>query len=197
MATDWKNIPTIKLDEIKPGDILGLDGTSSFAKAIKVFQKLKFGADAPYFINHNGFYERDVDGNLLVYEENDPGRFDCVPFDIDYQNSHADVYVGIPNKDISKGLSQLRQIAETMAGTTKLLDYSYKSIIGFAVNAVWYKVFKKNIWITGQPNGCTCSQAVIKLYQQCFGLFMSKAWWLWYPADTFMSEEITVYKIVY
>jgi hypothetical protein len=199
-------VKTITLDELQPGYVYFIRGFKSMAKKIQFFQKLKYPKQFImylgqmfyyYLLNHTGHLDKDIEGNLISYEQDNPGKYHTNLFNLEYVQQHADVWIGVPKCDISTGIHQLRYAAEVLAGEDTLLNYSYKSIIGFAINAVWYRLFKKDIWVTGIPKGTTCSQIVAKLFQKAFGMFMQKAFHLWMPCELAMSEEITLYKLVY
>ena len=196
--TDWANIQTITIPEIKPGMIFLLDGTATLSKGIQFFAKLKYGKNSPYFISHSGHFDEDIDSNLIVYEENYPGKYMPVRADIDYFNAKADVYVGsFITPYTPEQLVELRKQSEILSGSTKLLDYSYSSYPDFIVDSIWYKLFKKDIWITGEPNGRTCSQAEAWLAQIVANKLMKKEWYKYMPCDIAMSDEVTVRKLIY
>ncbi len=192
-----KDIPVIRISEIQPGYLLFLNGQKFLAKRIKEVQAWKFGKKGLYFLNHVGFFDKDIEQTLIVYEQDSPGRFGLNRFNEEYLLDKQDVYVGIPKIDLSKGIHFLRKDAELLTGEDCLLNYSYKSFIGFITNALWYKLFKKEIWITGQPKGTTCSQITAQMYQRHFRMFMWKDWYKWYPAELAMSDEIQIMKLIY
>ena len=194
----------ITLAELQPGMILLLSGTKFLAKKIQWFQKLKYGktlkdgTDSYWYLNHAGHIDKDIDGDAMVYEENVPGKYMEVRLDEDYLKEKSNVYIGVPVVNLSpSGLHILRERAEVLAGSTKILDYSYKSFFSFMADAVWYKLFKKNIWVTGEPKGATCSQIVAKLFQEIFGMFMEYIWYSYFPCMIAQSKEITVKKLIY
>lgn len=188
---------TITIAELQPGYLLFLNGKSFLAKKIKWFQKLKYGSKGFYFLNHVGFLDQYIDGRWMVYEQDQPGRFQSSPFDLEYLKKKEDVYIGIPKQDLTKGLAGLRTDAENLAGEDVLLNYSYKSFISFMADAFCKKIFNKDIWLTGKPKGSTCSQIVAKLYQTHFRMFYGKSWWKFFPVELAESDEIDVRKLVY
>lgn len=192
--------PIIKVSDILPGMILGVSGQSTLSAGIKLFDRIKYGKNAATAkISHNAFCDKDASGNLVIWEEAMPGKFRMSLASDDYFNNQDtdEIYVGVPIKDITYNLPLLRQKAEQLGESTSLLDYSYSSYLSFMADAITYRLFGKDTWITGEPNGSTCSQIVIKLYQECFGMFMQKEWWKWFPCETFLSPEIKVFKVVY
>ena len=189
-------IEPIKLSKIQPGYLLFLNGKSFLAKRIKWFQKLKYGKDSYYFLNHVGFFDNYIDGCLLVYEQDQPGRFQPSPFDEEYLANKEDVYIGIPKCDL-KNFANLREDAEVLAGADVLLNYSYKSFLSFMADAISFKLFKKDCWLTGEPTGSTCSQITAKLYQKYFSLFLQKKWYKWFPCEIAQSNEIEIRKLIY
>jgi hypothetical protein len=187
---------TIKLNEIKPGYCLFLEGTSKLAKGIQWFQKLKYGKNSFYYMNHVGIFDKFVDGKLLVYEEAMPGKFRSDSFYFEYEEHNSIVYVGIPKFEMSN-FSNCREEMQKTASTEKLFDYSFKSYISFIANAVGYKLIKKDLWITGVPNGATCSQRTALLYQKFFGVLTEKEYYKYFPCEIAQSGYFDLKKLEY
>lgn len=198
---DYNNIPLLPLDKIEDGDLLFLSGKKFLAKRIQWFQKVRFGKNSLYKINHVESCIWDKDKNLLTFGQDNPGRFQCSLFSEEYLNEVAngdeDVYIGKPkNKLGENALSKLRYDMANLAGSDCVLNYSYKSFLGFMSAAISYKLFKKEIWITGQPEkGSTCSQIMAKFYQHNFFMFSTKAWWHWFPSEMAEDDYIMLYKL--
>lgn len=193
---DINNIPIINISDIKPGYIGFLNGTSFLANKIKWFQKLKYGKKSLYFLNHVFFFDKDIDGRLICYEQDQPGRFQMQPFDNEYMQNKSDIYIGIPVNNL-KNFSNLRYDAEILTGQDCLLNYSYKSFISFMADAISTKIFKKDCWLTGEPKGSTCSQITAKLYQKHETIFLEKEWFKFFPIEIAQSEDIIIYKLKY
>ena len=189
---------TITISEILPGYILFLNGKKKLAKNIKFFQRLKYGKNGYWFLNHVGFFVKNMLGDWLVYEQDAPGRFGCNRFDTEYLKDKEDVYIGIPKITLTdEGMHGLIQDAEMLAGQDCLLNYSYKSFIGFIFNSIYYKLFNREFWITGKPKGSTCSQVTAFLYQNNFDMFLQKDWWTYFPNEIADSEELIIKKLIY
>ncbi len=186
----------MKASEIEDFDLLFLKGTTFLAKGIKFFQKMRFPENQYTFLNHVGFFYRTKDGQLLVYEQDNPGRFQASVFDLEYIKNKRDVYVGRPLKKLPKEKKKdFMNYARSLAGGDYLLNYSYKSYFGFMSAAITQKLFKKPLWITGTPKkGSTCSQIIALLYQKYFHMFTCKKWWKHYPCDIAASDNIKIYK---
>lgn len=200
---------TITIPELQPGMILFFHGIKFLAKRIHWFQKLKYPkfyinyngkAFYYYLLNHIGHLDKDIDNSWLVYQQDNPGRYSVDRLDYEYLRERGDVWIGVPKisaEKLKEGMRGLRQEAEILAGEDCLLNYSYKSFIGFMADAICYKLFKKDCWITGEPSGTTCSQIVAKLYQIHFKMFMWKKWYQFYPVEIAMSPEIELKKLIY
>ena len=188
---------TISISELLPGYLLFNNGKSFLAKRIKDVQAWKYGKKGFYFLTHVGFLDQYIDLRWFVYEQDSPGRFQSSPFDEEYLKDKEDVYIGIPKVDLSEGLAGLRKDAENLAGEDVLLNYSYKSFAGFIVNSLWYKLFKKEIWVTGIPKGTTCSQIIARMFQKWFRMFMRKKFWMWFPCELAEDEQVEIRKLIY
>lgn len=190
-------IPTISIIELHPGYLIYLNGTKFVAKRIKWFQKLIYGIKSLFFLNHVGIYDQDIDGNGLVHEQDYPGRFQTNRFNEEYIITHDDLYIGIPECDLSLRIKELRKDCEILASNDSVLNYSYGSFISFMLNSFTKKFFNKESWVTKEPNVGTCSQVTAMLYQKHFGLFLSKIWYKWYPCELAQSDEIEIRRLIY
>lgn len=196
----------ITISEIKDGDILFLHGTKFLAKRIQWFQKLRFGNIEPFKsqrlfnLNHVGFFYKTKEGNVQVYEQDTPGRFQASPFDLEYLKDKCDVYVGVPVMPLDKEkVGYMIKEAERIAGKDCFVNYSYKSFISFMADSFWHKLTGKDCWITKPPKGDagTCSQVTAKFYQVYFKMFTQKEWWKFFPCELSASPEIELKKLVY
>ena len=207
METEAK---TITVAELQPGYLLFNHGTKFVARQIQWFQKLKFPKQYILFnqifkmyywlLNHVGIIDKDFIGDIIAREQDNPGKFHPNRLTEEYLKEKADVWIGIPkisNEALEQGMRGLRVDAEILEGEDKLLNYSYKSFFGFMGNAVWYRLFERELWISGKPKGTTCSQITAKLYQKHFGFFMTDSWWTWFPAEIAMDENIELRKLIY
>lgn len=204
-----KEAATITVDELQPGYLLFNHGTKTVAKGIQLFQKFKFPNKYVLYLakkfylwllNHVGIIDKDFIGDIIVREQDNPGKFHSNRLNEEYLQTKSDVWIGIPKisvEALQQGMRTLRIEAENLEGQDVFLNYSFKSFIGFIGNAVWYKLFKKEVWITGIPKGTTCSQITAKLYQKHFGFFTSDDWWTWFPAEIAMDENIELRKLIY
>lgn len=192
-----EEIKTITIMELQPGYLIFLNGTKFIAKRIKWFQKLIYGAKSLYFLNHVGIYDKDIDGNGLVYEQDYPGRFQTNRFNEEYITTKDDLYIGIPKTDLSLSIKELRKECEILASNDSLVNYSYGSFISFMLNSVTKKLFNKDVWVNKTPNVGTCSQVTARLFQKHFRMFLSKVWYQYYPCELAMSEEVELRKLIY
>lgn len=197
---------TITLSEIKDGDLLFLHGTKFLAKRIQFFQWLRFGKIEPYKseklynLNHDGFFYRTKENEILVYEQDSPGRFQASPFDLEYLKEKSDIFVGVPKIPLDREkINYMLKEAERLAGKDCLLNYSYKSFLSFMADAFYFKIFKKDCWITGIPreDAGTCSQVTAKFYQVFHKLFLQKKWYTYFPCELSASQEIELRKLIY
>jgi len=198
---------TITLGEIQPGHQLFYSGVKAMAKDIQFFQKIKYPKahfyyeDKPYYyykLNHVGHFDKDFVGDLMVYEQDMPGRYQANRFNDEYLKEKGEVWVGIPRitpESLKLCMQRMRIDAEKLASQNCFVNYSYKSILGFADNAVEYRLHHKEVWRTGIPKGSTCSQAEAKLYQDNFGFFIHKFWYMWMPCELAMSANIELRKL--
>ena len=203
------NATSITVAELQPGYLLFNHGTKTVAKGIQFFQKMKFGNKYIMYLlikffywllNHVGIIDKDFIGDIIVREQDNPGKFHSNRLTEEYLATKSDVWIGIPkisNEALEQGMRGLRVDAEILEGEDKLLNYSFKSFFGFMGNAVWYRLFKKELWISGKPKGTTCSQITAKLYQKHFGFFMSDSWWTWFPCELALDENIELRKLIY
>lgn len=190
-----EDLPEIHINDLKPGYLGFLNGTTFLAKRIKDFQRMRFGKDSLYQLNHAFFIDVDPSGRVLSFEQDQPGKFHPNVFDTEYVQTKSDICIGIPKCSLLN-FDKIRYKAELLTGDDKLLNYSYKSFLSFMSDAITYKLFKKDSWITGEPTGSTCSQITAKLFQ-LIGMFASKVWYKWWPCEIAMSEEITLYRLVF
>src|SRR6056297_1792062 len=84
LNTDYPKRKTMKTDDIQDFDILFLDGRTFLARGIKFFQRMRFGKNDYTDLNHVGFFYRTKDGQLLIYEQDNPGRFQASVFNEEY-----------------------------------------------------------------------------------------------------------------
>lgn len=199
----------ITLSELKPGMILFFHGIKFLAKRIHFFQWLKypekyiiFNGQKFYFylLNHVGILDKNIDNDFLIYQQDNPGRFQIDRLDEEFLKEKGDIWIGISkitDEALLEGMRGLRKEAELLAGEDCILNYSYKSFIGFMFDSVYFKLFNREFWITGQPKGTTCSQITAFLCQKHFGMFDSKEWFKFYPAELAMSPEIDLKKLIY
>ena len=199
---------TITPEEIQPGHLLFYSGVKAMAKDIQFFEKIKYPKahfyyeDKPYYyykLNHVGHFDKDFVGDLMVFEQDMPGRYQDNRFNDEYLKEKGEIWVGIPlmsEEEIKQRMRGLRIDAEKLASQNCFVNYSYKSILGFACNTAIYRVTGKETWWAGVPKGSTCSQAEAKLYQDNFGFFIHKFWWLWMPCELAMANiELRKLKI--
>jgi hypothetical protein len=204
-----KEVLTITVEELKPGYLLFNHGTKTVAKGIQYFQKLKFPFQFViylavkfflYLLNHVGIIDKDYNGDIIVREQDNPGKFHSNRLIEEYLNSKSDVWIGIPkitDGALERGMRTLRVEAEILEGEDVFINYSFKSFFGFMGNAIGYKLTGKESWVSGKPKGTTCSQITAKLYQRHFGLFLTDSWWTWFPCEIAMDENIELRKLTY
>ncbi|MDD3988463.1 MAG: hypothetical protein PHC93_05935 [Candidatus Omnitrophica bacterium] len=190
---------TIKVEDIRTGDVLFNCGKTWLAKQIQTSQKEK--GNILWYLNHAGvfIYQGLI---LCVGEEDYPGRFDMSVFKKQYIDTNSNVYLGrIVNRDLSPS-QQLKLQEELLeeASKNKLTNYGYLDILSFKINSLCFKWFHKEVWIGRKENKrdrYTCSQRTAKYIQDYYNLLTEKNYLEFTPADIADESCIEVYKIIY
>jgi len=192
---------TIKISELEDGYLLFKVGKTTLAKGIRWFQRLKY-PDAPKYItdqNHTGNFD-DIEGQMIVFEQDNPGKFQGSDFLTEYADKKEEVWVGVPKDTLHPhGLKEMLRHERRYAGEDVWSNYSYRSYFGFMVNAVVYRLSKGkwDIWVTGKPKGTTCSQIMAFMYNKYFSWYYKKPYFMYFPCEIAMSDKIELRKLVY
>lgn len=188
----------ITQDQIKPGDILLMDGVGLLPDGIQFFQEMRFQDFEYNYLTHVGIFDRNRYGDLMVFEQDHPGRFQRSDFTEEYVKEKKSVYVLVPKIPFSeKGTRNMLRTADIMAGKDVILNYSYRSYFGFMGNAAIHRTTGKDVWPVRPPKKkTTCSQIVAKLMQDHLGQFTYKPFYMYFPCEFAMNEHFTLKKLV-
>jgi len=189
----------IRKADIQNYDLIFVEGTSSMAEQIKKAQRQK--GNIYWQMNHVGIAVI-LNETLCVAEEDYPGRFDINPFFEEYEKEQTSIYVGrVKNKQLDVEQSDALFIdILNRAAQDKLTNYAYLDILSFKLNAVIYKLTKKDVWIGRRKNRrdrYTCSQITAKYLQDYWGVMTAKNYLHYTPADIADSGEVEIFKLYY